>query len=79
METKTHVDEATFDSSVDRVFALLHTPSAIRQWWGAARAIVVPEPWWTLGGRVGHQRDAPEYVTSATMSVFDPPRRLVLS
>lgn len=79
METKTHVHEETFDSSVDHVFALLHTPSAIRQWWGAACAIVVPEAGGLWAAAWGTDEDAPEYVTSATMAVFDPPRRLVFS
>lgn len=79
METKTHVHEEIFDASVGRVFALLHTPSAIRQWWSAARAIVVPEPGGLWAAAWGSDEDAPEYITSATMAVFDPPRRLVLS
>lgn len=79
VETRTHVHEETFDSSVERVFALLHTPSAIRQWWGAARAIVVPEPGGLWVAAWGEDEDAPEYVTSATLAVFDPPRRLVFS
>lgn len=30
--------------SPTEVFELLHTPSAIRHWWGAARAIVLAQP-----------------------------------
>jgi uncharacterized protein YndB with AHSA1/START domain len=79
METRTHVHEEAFDSSVDRVFALLHTPSAIRQWWGADRAIVMPESGGFWAAAWGTDEDAPEYVTAATMAVFEPPRRIVLS
>lgn len=79
MDTRTHLHEETFDSSVDRVFALLHRPSAIRQWWGAARAIVVPQSGGLWAAAWGTDEDAPEYTTSATMEVFEPPRRLVLT
>ncbi|HUG28750.1 MAG TPA: SRPBCC domain-containing protein [Gemmatimonadales bacterium] len=79
METKTHVHEEFFEASASRVFALLHTPSAIRQWWGATRAIVMPEAGGLWAAAWGPDEDAPDYMTSATMAVFDPPRRLVLS
>jgi uncharacterized protein YndB with AHSA1/START domain len=79
METRTHVHEEVLDSSVDRVFALLHTPSAIRQWWGAARAIVVPESGGLWAAAWGADEDSPEYMTSATIAVFEPPRRMVLA
>ena len=79
MQTKTHVHEEILDATVGRVFALLHTPSAIRQWWSAARAIVVPEAGGLWAAAWGSDEDAPEYMTSATMTVFDPPHRLVLS
>ena len=74
--TRTHVHEETFDASVDRVFALLHTPSAIRAWWGAARAIVMPEPGGLWAAAWGEREDEPKYSTSATMTIFDPPRRI---
>jgi uncharacterized protein YndB with AHSA1/START domain len=79
MTTRTHVHEESFDVSADRMFALLHTPSAIRQWWGAACAIVLPEAGGIWTAAWGSDEDNPEYVTSATMSAFEPPRRLVFS
>lgn len=65
MQTRTHVHEEVFASSADRVFALLHTPSAIRQWWGAASAIVVPERGGLWAAAWGLNEDAPEFVTYA--------------
>jgi uncharacterized protein YndB with AHSA1/START domain len=59
-------------------FALLHTPSAIRQWWSAARVVVTPR----LGGlwiaAWGSDEDAPDYVTVARILVWDPPNALRL-
>jgi uncharacterized protein YndB with AHSA1/START domain len=44
MTTRKHVHEGIFDADPETVFALLHTPSAIRQWWGASHVIVNPKP-----------------------------------
>jgi uncharacterized protein YndB with AHSA1/START domain len=78
METCAHVHEETFDASPADVFALLHTPSAIRAWWGASQAIVMPEVGGTWAAVWGAEDD-PDYVTVATLTEFDPPRRLVMS
>ena len=40
MTTRKHVHEETFDADPETLFALLHTPSAICQWWGASHVIV---------------------------------------
>ena len=61
----------------DAAFALLHTPSAIRAWWSAARAVVAPRPggiWVAVWGA----EDAPDYITAARIVVWDPPRTLRL-
>ena len=44
MSTRKHIHEEIFDAEPETVFALLHTPSAIRQWWGASHVIVNPKP-----------------------------------
>ena len=62
----------------ERVFPLLHTPSAIRDWWGAARVAVIPETGGLWVATWGAAEDAPDYITAATIQVFEPPRRLVL-
>ncbi len=43
MPTRKHVHEEVLPASPEEVFALLYTPSAIRHWWSAARAVVLPE------------------------------------
>lgn len=79
MKPRTHVHEESFPVPPEKLFALLHTPSAIRKWWGAARAVVVPEPGGGWAAAWGASEDAPDYVTMATIREFEPPRRLVLS
>lgn len=63
----------------ERAFSILHTPSAIRGWWGAQRALVVAEPGGVWAAAWGDDEDDPDYLTSAILEVFDPPRRLRLS
>ena len=79
MNTRAHVHRERFDVSSERLFALLITPSAIRSWWGAARAIVVPGTGGVWAATWGADEDDPDYTTVATIQVFEPPRRLVLA
>lgn len=79
METRKHVHEEVFPTTPERLFALLHTPSAIRRWWGAARAVVIAEPGGVWAAAWGESEDDPDYVTTAVMRVFEPPRRLVFA
>ena len=61
------------------LFAALTLPSAIRAWWGAARAIIIPRPGGLFSAAWGDEEDAPAYVSAGIMRVFDPPHRLVIS
>jgi len=79
MTTRRHVHEETFPVTPEDLFALLHTPSAIRGWWGAARAVVVPEPGGIWAAAWGESEDDPDYVTVATIRDFAPPRRMTLT
>jgi uncharacterized protein YndB with AHSA1/START domain len=79
VKTRCHVHQEEFLHPPERVFGLLHTPSAIRGWWGAARAIVLSREGGTWAATWGDSEDEPEYVTVATIRTFDPPRRMVLS
>ena len=79
MATRKHVHEEIFNAPPERLFSLLHTPSAIRRWWGAARAVVLPEPGGVWAAAWGESEDEPDYVTAATIREFDPPRRMVLA
>ena len=79
MNTRSIEYEERFHSSPEETFALLHTPSKIRGWWGVSRAIVLPETggFWTVTW--GENEDEPEYIATATIREFHPPRRLVLA
>ncbi len=79
MATKSITREIWLPASPEIIFELLIKPSAIRQWWQAKSAIVVPVRGGIWAARWGEDEDNPEYVTSATLQVFDPPRRLVLA
>ncbi|MEX0821752.1 MAG: SRPBCC domain-containing protein [Rhodothermales bacterium] len=79
METRKHVHEESFAVAPQDVFALLHTPSAIRGWWGADRAIVLPENGGIWAAVWGGTEDDPDYVSVATIESFEPPRRMVLT
>jgi uncharacterized protein YndB with AHSA1/START domain len=62
----------------EAAFALLHTPSDIRAWWSAARAMVAPREGGIWVAAWGPDEDAPEYITAARILVWDPPHRLRL-
>lgn len=79
MDTRKHVHEESFTAGQEEVFELLHTPSAIRQWWGADRAIVLPESGGIWAAVWGGTEDDPDYVSVATIESFDPPRSMVLT
>lgn len=79
MTTRRHVHEEAFPAAPEQLFALLYTPSAIRAWWGAARAVVLPEAGGLWAAAWGESEDDPEYITVATIREFEPPRRMVLA
>jgi len=79
MTTRRYLHEETFPTPPERLFALLHTPSAIREWWSASRAIVVAERGGVWAATWGDGEDDPDYVTAATIRTFEPPRRMVLA
>lgn len=62
-----------------QAFALLHTPSSIRAWWGARGAIVIPRTGGLWAATWGESEDEPEYVSAARISDFSPPDRLLLT
>jgi uncharacterized protein YndB with AHSA1/START domain len=79
MSTRSQQHERVFTASPEEIFALLVTPSAIRDWWSAARAIVIPRQGGTWAAAWGESEDAPDYVTAATIAVYQPPRHLRLT
>jgi uncharacterized protein YndB with AHSA1/START domain len=79
MSTRKHIHEETFDVTPERLFAILHTPSAIRGWWSASRAIVLAQRGGIWAATWGDSEDAPDYITVATIRDFEPPVRMVLT
>lgn len=77
--TRTHVHAEVFSVPPEELFALLLRPSAIRAWWGAARAVVTPVPGGTWAAAWGDDEDDPDYVTIATLTELDPPRKVVMA
>lgn len=70
--------EVRLPCGVESAFDLLVRPSAIRAWWQAERALVLPgrEGLWCAAW--GDDEDEPEHIAAARMRVFEPPTRLVL-
>ena len=71
--------EAVFPLAPEALFDLLVTPSAIRAWWSAQQAIVMPRAGGIYCATWGGTEDRPEYVTCATIEVLERPKRLVLA
>lgn len=79
MNTRKHIHEEVFPVTPARLFALLHTPSAIRLWWSAARAVVLAQAGGVWVAAWGDQEDEPDYIAAAAIREFEPPRRMVLA
>ena len=77
MATRNHQHEESFECTGKRLFDLLITPSSIRQWWGATRAIVIPEQGGIWSAAWGEQEDQPDYVTAATIQILQPNDRML--
>lgn len=78
MDTRKVEDDIILPAGPNQVFDLLITPSQVRQWWGAAGAIIVPKLdglWVATWGREDH----PDYVSAYRITRFDPPRLLELT
>ena len=78
MTKRMHVHEEEFLVSPDTMFAILHTPSAICRWWGASRAIVLPEANGIWTAAWGDNVDEPDYVSAFVIRDFEPPTRMFL-
>jgi uncharacterized protein YndB with AHSA1/START domain len=79
METRSHIHEESFEIAPDEMFSLLITPSAIRGWWGASSAIVLPKTDGFWAAMWGAEEDAPDYISAFTIKEFEPPRRMLLT
>ena len=77
METRKHIHEEEFPVSQEEMFGILIKPSAIRKWWGASRAIVLAEENGIWAGTWGDDEDNPDYISTFTISEFEPPKRIL--
>jgi len=73
-----HVHQIELSASPEEVFRLLITPSAIRSWWGASRAIVLPKVGGVWAAAWGNE-DIPDYVSVFKIAAIERPRRLFLT
>ncbi len=76
---RSHHVQIDLPVSPEEAFAALISPSALCAWWSASKAIVVPEAGGMWMATWGEDEDAPDYISGATLSVFEPPHRLVMS
>jgi len=79
MTVRKHVHEEVFPATPEDLFRHLHTPSSIRNWWSAARAVIVPKSGGTYAIAWGELEDDPDYTSSATIRDFEPGHRFVLT
>jgi len=78
-DTRKHLLQICLQAEPERVFDLLITPSDIREWWGAARAIVMAESGGYWAAAWGENEDFPDYMTIARIETFERPNRLELA
>lgn len=78
-DTRSQTRTVELNATPEEVFSLLVTPSMIREWWFASRAIVMAREGGAWTAAWGDDEDHPDYITAATIRVFDPPRHLVLA
>lgn len=78
MNTRDHSHKETFDVPQEDLFRILLRPSAIRKWWGAARAVILPEAGGIWAAAWGEDEDNPDYVTIAEITELTFPHSLRL-
>ena len=76
--SRTHEHTMDLSTDAETVFALWVTPSAIRGFWQAARAVVIPREGGVWAAAWGEDEDRPDYASAAVLEVWEPPRRLAL-
>ena len=79
MSFRKHVHEELFPISAEELFRHLYTPTSICKWWSAEHAIVLAQPGGTYAATWGASHDDPDYTTVATISEFEPGRRMVFT
>lgn len=77
MDTRSHIHQEVLPVTPRQAFDMLTTPSAIRHWWGASRAIVNAKQGGIWTASWGDEDD-PDHISTATLVEFDPPCRLAM-
>lgn len=73
-----HIHQIELAAPPEVVFKLLITPSAIRRWWGASRAIVLPKVGGVWAAAWGDE-DIPDFVSVFKIAAIEKPKRLFLT
>jgi uncharacterized protein YndB with AHSA1/START domain len=73
-----HELQEPFGVSPEKMFEVLTTPSAIRDWWGASMVVIDPRKGGSLVTAWGDGEKESEYVNSFEILEFDPPKRMLL-
>ncbi|MEO8041395.1 MAG: SRPBCC domain-containing protein [Acidobacteriota bacterium] len=76
--TRRHVLEESFGVTPERMFEILTTPSAIRDWWGASTVFIDPRKGGTFVAATGDGESASEFINSFEILEIEPPSRMVL-
>jgi len=77
-ETRRQILEEPFGVTPERMFEVLTTPSAIRDWWDATSVIINPEKGGSFVVATGDGESASEFINSFEIREFDPPSRILL-
>lgn len=59
MKTRRHIHQGEFPVPAEKTLEILRTPSAIRRWWKASRAIVLPGEGGVWAAAWGPEEDDP--------------------
>jgi uncharacterized protein YndB with AHSA1/START domain len=77
-ETRRQILEEPFGVPPERMFEVLTTPSAIRDWWDATSVIINPQKGGSFVVATSDGESASEFINSFEILAFDPPSRLLL-
>lgn len=78
MEILKNEFQEPFNVAAEKMFEALITPKAIRDWWGASRAIVDPKVGGSWVATYGENEGESEFINTFKFLEFEPPRRMVL-
>ena len=77
-EARRQILEEPFGVKPERMFEVLTTPSAIRDWWGATSVIIEARKGGSFVAATSDGESASEFVNSFEILEFEPPSRMLL-